>query len=286
MNRPSHFSSLSRARWIAPGLIAAGLLAACHTTPPTNSALQEAHRALTQASANPEVVQYATPELDRARMSLARADQAWQERRDPVEVEHLAYLAQQSTQVAINTAVQHAADTMVTSAGSQRERMQTEVAQAQAQSAQANAASANSRADVLEQQLSELSAKHTNRGLVVVLQDVLFDTGQAELRAGALNKLQQLAEVLKAHPERRVLVEGFTDSTGSHELNETLSQRRAESVRDALVNLGVPSDHFEVRGYGESKPVASNKTAAGRQQNRRVEIVFSDAQGQFARQPS
>src|SRR6185295_13404740 len=98
----------------------------------------------------------------------------------------------------------------------------------------------------------------------------------------AQSKLDQLAAVLKNHPERRVLVEGFTDSTGSAESNLLLSRARAEAVRVALLARGIGADRIDVRGNGEARPVASNNTQAGRQQNRRVEVVFSDERGRFA----
>lgn len=268
------------------GLIAAMALSACHTTPPQNAALAEAHKLYNEASSSPDVARGAKVELDRAHAALMRADEDWAERRDARITSHQAYLATQLSQVAINVGIQRAADSMVTAAGVERERIRADataqVAQAQVQSAQASAESAESRAQSLAKELAELSGKQTAQGLVVVLQDVLFDVGQSTLREGARAKLDKLAAILSHYPERHVLVQGFTDSTGKSDLNQTLSERRAEAVRDALIGMGVQTDRIETRGYGQSRPVASNKTAAGRQQNRRVEVVFSDAQGKFA----
>ena len=175
-------------------------------------------------------------------------------------------------------------------------RAQATEAQTQAAGAQAKAEADRQRADEqaqqlqaerernakMQQDLQSLSAKQTGRGMVVTLQDVLFDSGKAQLRTGGIRSLERVASVLKDHPDRRVMVEGFTDSQGSESFNDDLSQRRANAVKDQLETLGIPQQRLESRGFGEAYPVADNNTAAGRQQNRRVELVFSDANGQFS----
>lgn len=287
----------------ASSVAAALTLTACSTTPPRNSYLDDAHRSYDQATASADVSRYAQGELVRAREALERADKAWNDKRDADETGHLAYLANQRAQIAMNMAAQRAADARVETAGVERERLradlrtreaqvanrnaqvataQAQFAQTQAQNAQALAAAEAERANRLQRELSVLAAKPTDHGLVVMLQDVLFDTGQATLKEGAQSKLDQLASVLKNHPERRVMVEGFTDSVGGADSNLVLSRARAESVRSALMARGVPADRIEARGNGQMRPVASNSTQAGRQQNRRVEVVFSDEQGKFA----
>ena len=148
-------------------------------------------------------------------------------------------------------------------------------AQAQSQSAQAQLASA-------QQQLADLQAKKTDRGLVVTLGDVLFDTGQATLKPGANLALNRLAIFLSANPQTKIIVEGHTDSRGSDEYNEVLSERRARAVATELMSRGISTDQLQTLGRGKGYPVASNDTPEGRQQNRRVEIVFSDASGRFA----
>ena len=259
------------------------ILAACSTTPPRNAQLEEAQRVFQDASANPDVTGHAQLELDSARKTLYQAEHAWSEKHDQDEATHLAYLATQQAKVAINIGMQYAADNMVTAAGTERQRIQAQASDQEAQNAKANAQQANQRADALEQELQQLSAQRTNHGMVVVLQDVLFDVGQAKLRSGATARLQRLADILQHHPERRLMIEGFTDSTGSEELNQTLSENRAQAVKDSLVGMGVDASRIDTHGYGKQRPVASNKTAAGRQQNRRVEVVFSDVSGAFAK---
>ncbi len=128
----------------------------------------------------------------------------------------------------------------------------------------------------LQQQLAELHAKQTKRGLVLTLGDVLFETNKADLLPGAMRSIDKLAQFLQAYPNRKVLIEGHTDSRGSKAYNLKLSQRRANSVKQALIERGIDPSRIIAKGYGEEYPVASNLTAAGRQQNRRVEIVILD----------
>jgi outer membrane protein OmpA-like peptidoglycan-associated protein len=118
----------------------------------------------------------------------------------------------------------------------------------------------------------------------VTLGDVLFDTGQASLKPGADLVLGRLANFLMNNPQTKIIIEGHTDSRGSDEYNEQLSERRARSVASALVSRGVTNDSFTTVGRGKDFPVASNDTPEGRQQNRRVEIIFSDSAGKFAAQ--
>jgi outer membrane protein OmpA-like peptidoglycan-associated protein len=130
--------------------------------------------------------------------------------------------------------------------------------------------------------LKELEAKKTDRGMVVTLGDVLFDTNEARLRPNGMRDLQRLADFFKQYPKRNVLIEGFTDSTGTTGRNRELSVDRAASVRTALVDMGVGSERITSKGYGESYPVAGNDTAGGRQLNRRVEMVVSEDNGVIA----
>jgi outer membrane protein OmpA-like peptidoglycan-associated protein len=276
--------------------VAALALAACSSTPTRNASLEDARQVVSQASSNGEVLRHAQTELARAREALNLADRAWIDKGNDAETAHLAYLASQRARIAMNLAAQRAADQRVTQASAERERVRADVrsreaqiaqqnaqaAQMQAQTATSVAMSESERANRLQRELEQLAAKQTDHGMVVSLQDVLFDTGRATLRSGAQAKLDQLAAVLRNYPERRVMVEGFTDAVGSDESNLALSEARAESVRAALITRGVAANRIDVRGHGESRPVASNATPEGRQQNRRVEVVFSDARGQFA----
>ena len=120
-----------------------------------------------------------------------------------------------------------------------------------------------------------LETRETARGLIVNLSDVLFDVGKAPLRPVAREKLARIAGIVSAHPDLKIQIEGHTDSTGSEDYNQRLSERRAESVHAYLTNQGIGQTIVATTGYGKSRPVATNGTATGRQQNRRVELVVT-----------
>lgn len=285
-------------------LIAIATLAACSMTPPKESLLEQARGGYATAQSDPQVVKFAADELNQAGAALNKANDAFTKRESAAQVDQLAYLAKQRVAIAQETAKQKAADLAAASASTERERIRLDARTAEADAAQRNAAAALLSADAsqrraeasqrqseasqrqaqdaearsrqLEGQLKELDAKKTARGLVITLADVLFDTDKAQLRSGGMRGVQQLAGILKEYPQHYVLIEGFTDSTGSSSHNQDLSDQRARAVRTALLESGVSAGRVENRGYGEAFPVASNATAAGRQLNRRVEIIVSD----------
>jgi outer membrane protein OmpA-like peptidoglycan-associated protein len=162
------------------------------------------------------------------------------------------------------------------------ERQAANVAEQDARDARQQAMDAQSRTLLLQSRLAAMEAKKTERGMVVTLGDVLFDTNEAQLKSGGVRNVQKLADFFKEYPERTVMIEGFTDSTGSDSLNQQLSDRRADSVRTALLGMGMNPNRITSRGYGEAYPVAGNDTAAGRQLNRRVELVVSEDGGRIA----
>ena len=272
-------------------IVMAATLAACAATPPTNSLLDEARNDYAAAQSNVEVVQLAPGALSEAGDAMNKANDAASRREESAKVDQLAYIAKQRVAIAQQTAKQKSAEAAFTSAVADRDKMRLEARTAEADALRRDAAEsqrqyeasmrqaqdADARSRQLEGQLKELDAKKTSRGLVITLGDVLFDTGQTQMKAGGMRAVQKLADVLKEYPQRAVLVEGFTDSTGGSEYNQGLSDRRAKAVRTALLESGVSADRITDRGYGEAFPVASNATASGRQLNRRVEIVVSDA---------
>lgn len=130
----------------------------------------------------------------------------------------------------------------------------------------------------LRAQLNELNAKQTERGMLVTLGDVLFELNRSEVKPGAMDSLRKLADFMRQNPERNVLIEGYTDSTGSAAYNEALSQRRAESVAKVLTDMGVSSAKVKFVGYGPAFPVSANTTESNRAMNRRVEVYISDDQ--------
>lgn len=164
------------------------------------------------------------------------------------------------------------------------EKATTEAAEQRkaAEKAMAEATAAREKAAKLEQEISELQAVKADRGLVMTLGDVVFDVNKADLKPGGIVTVDKLANFLDEYPTRKVMIEGFTDSTGSADYNQGLSERRALTVRNALIDKRIDSTRIDIKGYGEAFPVATNDTAAGRQMNRRVEIIISDEGGNIS----
>lgn len=275
-------------------------LTACSSAPTTTSMLDQARGDYMAAQGNPAVSQYAAVELRQATAALDRANEAAARQESIAEVDKLAYVAKQRIATAQEVAKQKSAEAAVADSARQRDQvrleartMEADQAKRSAEQAKADADAARmaaqnqaaatrdaqAQADALAAQLADLKAKQTERGIVMTMGDVLFNVDQANLTAGGMQILQKLADVMREHPDRNVMVEGFTDSTGSEQHNLMLSQRRAESVRSALMNMGIEGTRISTRGYGEAYPVASNANSADRQLNRRVEIVLSDAGG-------
>ncbi len=294
---------MQKNRYFPLALIAVAVLSGCATTPPQNTQLTAAHSNYNDARSNPQVTNLAALELKEAGDSLSAADTALSKGQSLATVDHLAYIANQKVSIAQETARQKTAELAVTNSAAKRNevRLQARTAeadQAKQQVAMVNevadqqatdlaAADANAQRDQAliakqEQQLQELNAKKTERGMVITLGDVLFRTDKAQLESGGMHNVQKLADFLKQYPKNKVLIEGYTDSTGSADHNQTLSEQRANAVRSALTDMGISNDRISTRGYGEEYPVASNDTTANRQLNRRVEIILSDSNGKIA----
>jgi outer membrane protein OmpA-like peptidoglycan-associated protein len=270
----------------------------CQTAPKTNSTLEAARAAVQGAQSDPNVSKYAPTELNRARSLLTNAEGAAGERgANDASASHYAYLATQMARVAEQRAQEQVAVARIKAGESERQQIllsareseatqamaqaraaqtQAEAARNEAQNAQAQMAQAQAESQRLASQLEELKAAQTPRGIVLTLDDVLFDTGRAELKPGAQRSLDQIGQFLQQHPERRVQVEGFTDSQGSDEYNLQLSQRRADAVATAIIQRGIDAQRVRALGYGEEFPVAGNTDAGSRQLNRRVEIVVGN----------
>ncbi len=167
------------------------------------------------------------------------------------------------------------ADTARLAAAAQEQQAREEAQRAQQMAQQAEQEKTELRATLLRQLNQVLETKDTDRGLVATMADVLFDTGKYTLRPAARERLARLAGIVAAHPGLKLEADGYTDSTGSDEFNQRLSERRAQAVIDYLKTQGLPDSNLSSHGEGSSMPVASNDTAAGRQKNRRVEIIVS-----------
>lgn len=248
------------------------MLAGCSTMPDRNAYLEEARSSYRDAQSDPQVVNLAALELKEAGEALDKANAAWTRKDDPATVDHLAYVAQRRVAIAQETAKGKSAEAAVTHSDAESAKIQLDARTEEARNAKMRAAQ-------LQSQLNELNAQQTDRGLVVTLGDVLFDTNKAQLKSGGVHAVQKLADALKQNPQRKIFVEGFTDSRGSDSYNQDLSEQRANAVRDTLLGMGISGDRVTTRGYGKNFPVASNDSDAGQQLNRRVEIVISDESG-------
>lgn len=223
----------------------------------------------------------------RAQVAIKEADRATriaeQPEKDKALAAHRVYMADRKVEIAMAVAQSRLLEDQRKDLIAQREsaRLDSRTREADrahedAKAANEDAALARQRNADLQQQLAELNAKKTDRGMVITLGDLLFETGKSELKSSTVSNLDKLSAFLTQNQDRTLIIEGYTDSVGSDEYNQELSQRRAEAVQIYLVNRGIASDRMIVSGKGETLPVATNDSSSGRQQNRRVEIVLPD----------
>lgn len=246
---------------LVPSLIALSVgLAACANKP--NVALEQARENVTQLQNSPEALKMAPLETKDAVKMLDKADAAYRAGKKEQEVNQLAYLTSQRAELAKQTVVLKSGEAALKNSSNERAQARLDAREAEIRK--------------LQDKLSNLEAKPTERGSLVTFGDVLFDLNKAELKPAAYRNVRQLAEFLRENPERKVLIEGFTDSTGAAAYNVQLSERRAESVKRALVKEGVDFSRISTVGFGKEYPVADNATPASRSMNRRVEVTISN----------
>ncbi|MCP8900110.1 OmpA family protein [Gilvimarinus xylanilyticus] len=286
-------------------ILALVIASGCATTQEPDDRLERLRDQYAMVSTTEEASEYAPVQLEEAEEAIDKLEAMLNADAKPQQVQHQVYLVERKLQVATQTARMNEADEMVENAGERRNKLlldartqraeqaeararmaqeeaksaqeQAKAAQQEALAAQARADEMSERAKKLERDLENISTQETDRGLVLTLGNILFEVDKSTIKQGSQRTLERVAGFLNEYPDRDVMIEGFTDSTGSEDYNQDLSQRRARSVKDTLVNNGVTSARIKTRGYGESHPVASNDTSAGRLQNRRVEIVIGKA---------
>jgi outer membrane protein OmpA-like peptidoglycan-associated protein len=248
------------------------LMAGCATTPADNEMVNKARASYAEIENDPEVARSGDQQLRSARNELSRAESLLKDGADKAKVDHAAYLALRHAQIASQQGERAQLQQQINSADERRRKLKLDIRSREADRAR-------NEAEMLRKRMEELQAERTDRGMVLTLGDVLFDLNKADLKPAGNQTINRLANFMKEYEDRRVRIEGYTDSTGEASYNQGLSERRAEAVRDALLAKGIARQRIEVKGYGERFPVVSNDTAAGRQQNRRVEIVISDKAG-------
>ena len=251
-------------------------LAACAVSPPPNPpALEQARAAYSAAQSDSAVLRHAAAELDVAARSLGEAERA---RAD--EATHLAYLAEQRARIArelghARANERTALEARLRQAEEERDRALARVTEIEQERDLNDRLAAQVRR--LQAQVAELQARETERGWILTLgSDLLFDVGQSRLKPGGRRAITNLAKFMSQHAERKIVIEGFTDNSGSPQANQRLSERRAAAVREALVREGIEPGRIEARGLGAAYPVASNDNTGGRQLNRRVEILIGE----------
>jgi outer membrane protein OmpA-like peptidoglycan-associated protein len=233
-------------------------LAACATTPQPDASYTSAQTSVNAAS-NADVMRYADPQLESAKNELSQAGAALQNN-DTTDEDYHSFMALRESQAAQQIAQEKTDDQKVAQAP--LERTQAELAHARREAAEAR----------------------NGPGMVMTPRDIMFAPGSAQLNENAHASIARVADYLKQNPGRRVMIRGFTDSTGSAALNEQLSQERADAVRLALADEGFDQSRIQIMGMGPSEPIASNSSSAGRLMNRRVQIMVSNADGNFPQQ--
>lgn len=247
-----------RKQLMIPALLAVAVsLSACSHDP--NANLESARTNFSSLQTNPKSATLAALETKDASEWLDKADKAYREGDDKKKVDQLAYLTNQRVEFAKQTIALRTSEDEIKNAAAERAKAQLAARDAQIKKLQ-----------------DSLNAKQTDRGTLVTFGDVLFDLNKAELKPSGMTNIIQLAQFLRDNPERQVIIEGYTDSTGSDAYNQSLSQARATSVMAALVRQGIDPKRIVAQGYGKQYPVADNSSSAGRAQNRRVEVTISN----------
>ncbi|HVL02219.1 MAG TPA: OmpA family protein [Dongiaceae bacterium] len=252
-------------------VIATVLLTACMTSPTKPEGATEARNKLMQLQSDPQLATRAPVAIKDAESAVRAAEQP---QKDVALGQHLVYLADRKVEIASAQAQSRLLQDQRKSLSEQREGARLDSRTLEADNAKLDTKAAQQQNEDLQRQIVELNAKTTERGLVITLGDLLFATGKSELRGSASTHLDKLASFLNQHKDRTVVIEGHTDSVGSDGSNVSLSQRRADAVKTYLMHQSVESNRIEATGKGEGDPVATNDSASGRQQNRRVEVII------------
>ena len=253
-------------------------LGACSTAPKPNASLEEARAAYEQASTDVKVVKHAPEELDKARDAMNVANKHWRKKEDRADVELFSYVAKRRVEIASLIAQSNETDRELESMVLERRDVTLDIREAELSRAKQEAVDLQKQMD----EMAALQAEKTDRGMVLTLGDVLFESGQSTLAPGAARNIEKIAEFMLNYPERNAVIEGHTDSMGDDEFNLDLSRDRAFAVREALIQSGVTANRISTQGFGESLPVASNTSSTGRQKNRRVDIIFPNAPTQVS----
>lgn len=252
--------------------------------PKPNQALDTARATFERVSDDTLESAYSTEDLNVAKRKLDSANKAWKDKKDSKTINHRSYLAEQYALIAEQRSELLRYQAKIDNGNMERTKVQVDLRSSEAETAQRQAESLKQEVSEREAQLANqlkeleelkaLQARNTDRGMVLTLGDVLFDTGESTLKAGARSNIERVANFLRKYPDRSLTIEGHTDNTGDEDFNYDLSVERAFSVRSALMAQGIDISRIQAKGFGEDMPIASNSNTSGRQQNRRVELIF------------
>lgn len=251
-----------------------------------NERLESAKATYERVSGSDVVNEHSTEDLNVAKLKLDSAINAWKNKRSKNEIDKRSYIAEQYALIAEQRSILSSNHTNIEDGKLMRTNVQMQLRESEAEKLAQKSAELEQkvleREQQLQQQLAELQelkamqAQNSDRGMVLTLGDVLFDTNEATLKPDATQNLMQVASFLSKYPDRTLVIEGHTDNTGDSEYNMDLSTRRAIAVKSMLASQGVEHHRIVSRGMGEHSPVASNANAAGRQLNRRVDLIFTE----------
>jgi outer membrane protein OmpA-like peptidoglycan-associated protein len=249
------------------------ILAACANSPKSPSGAVAARERLVQLQNDPALASRVSVAIREADDAVTAAEVPM---KDKVKSDHLVFVATREVDVAWAQAKTRQLEDQRAGLSERRDSERLESRTREADRAIDAAAQARADAEAARREIDELNAKETERGLVVTLGDMLFETGNAQLTGNAFANLGKLSNFLNKYPERTLVIEGHTDSVGSESSNQSLSQRRADSVRQYLLQQGVAANRLTAVGQGENSPVASNDSTSGRALNRRVEVIIAN----------
>ncbi len=289
MNTPS----LNHARvagMIAVTAAVSFAVAGCATAPQSPQGSAEVRSKLSVLQSNSNLAVKAPVEIREAEAAVLLAEQPVGT--DAALGEHRVYMADRKVEIAMATASTRYAEGQRAILSQKRDQARLDARTREADKAQRQAAALKSETNAarasaaeaarnsaeLQRQIDLLKAEATDRGLVLTLGDVLFATGRSDLKPGGNSTLDKLVVFLNEYPDRNVAIEGHTDDVGSLDMNQTLSQQRADSVKSYLLQQGIRSGRLLASGMGETRPIADNLSASGRQQNRRVEVIIKNPQ--------
>lgn len=271
------------------------LLGACASNPEESSqikSLKQEIASIESLEATESEKQYAPIAVQKAREAVDKLNSI--DKGNKEAYEHQLYLTEKKIEIAKEMVKMEKAEEIIANSEVRRKdvllsanRQQLQAERKEVKNLKDQAAKMTGRAEELQQQVENLKTENTDRGLVLTLENVLFQTGSATVQTGSMRTIQQIAQFLNEYPDRDILIEGFTDSRGDETYNQQLSQQRAQEVKRILTRNGVDESRIQTEGYGENYPVANNSTEVGRQQNRRVEIVVATSNdGEIANRTS